>query len=86
MPHDDVKFDDYVKDTQELADTASAIISDLRRQLREREILMWAMVRASGGTILVRNMDLALGMPDGWRIEEDAATNGRRFTIETRTT
>ena len=86
MQHGDIKFEDYEKDTRELADTAGAIISDLRRDLREREIFMWAMVRAAGGSILVSHMDVALGYPDAWSIEEDAATNGRRFTIGKRTT
>jgi hypothetical protein len=80
--HSDVKFEDYEKDTRELAERAAAIIVGLRSQLREREVLMWAMVRAAGGSILVRNYDLALGDPEAWSIEEDVAQNGRLFTIK----
>lgn len=72
----------YEADTRELAETAAGIISELRRQLREREIVMWAMVRAAGGSILIRESDIAMGYPGKWRIDEDMADNGRRFTIE----
>jgi hypothetical protein len=79
--HADVKFEDYEKDTRELAETASSIIEQLKRDLRNREILMWAMVRAAGGSILVSNQDIAMGYPEAFSIHEDAAENGRRFTI-----
>jgi hypothetical protein len=76
-----VPFADYEHDTRELAESAAAIIEDLQRQLREREIMMWAMVRSAGGSLLVSNGDLARGYPERWRIDEDVAENGRRFTI-----
>ena len=80
--HADVKFEDYEKDTRELAETAASIIEELKRDLRNREILMWAMVRAAGGSILVSNHDIAMGYPEAFSIHEDAAENGRRFTIQ----
>ncbi len=79
--HDYVTFADYENDTRELADSAASIIEDLRWQLRDREIMMWAMVRAAGGTLLVRQNDIAAGYPASWRIDADVAENGQRFTI-----
>lgn len=79
--HDYVSMADYEADTRELAETAADIISELKRQLREREIMMWAMVRAAGGSLLVRESDIGMGYPGKWRIDEDTAENSRRFTI-----
>lgn len=79
--HEPIAFQDYEKDTRELAENAAAIISELKRALTEREVLMWAMVRASGGTLLVRHRDLTAGYPAAWTIDEDVAEDGRRFTI-----
>ena len=76
-----VSFSDYEKDTREIAENAASIIEELRRQLRDREIMMWAMVRAAGGSLLVRNRDITFGYPPKWRIDMGAAEDGQRFTI-----
>ncbi len=81
MTHAPVAFADYEADTREIAEQSAAIIADLHRQLRDREIIMWAMVRAAGGSILVTNGHVAAGHPPRWRIDEDMTENGRRFTI-----
>lgn len=76
-----IPFRQYEADTKEIADRAAEAIAALQRQLREREILMWAMVRAAGGSLLVRNSDVAKGYPEAWRIDEDVAENGQRYTV-----
>lgn len=76
-----IPFEQYEADTRELAEQGAAIITQLRREIREREIMMWAMVRASGGTLLVHPRDFKDGYPASWRIDEDLETGGRRFTI-----
>lgn len=77
----DVKFKDYEKDTRELAETAAAVIEELKRDVRNREVLIWAMVRAAGGSILVSDHHVAVGYPEEFSIDENASENGRRFTI-----
>jgi hypothetical protein len=79
--HDYVSMADYEQDTRDLAERSAAIIEDLKRQIREREIMMWAMVRAAGGTLLVRHGDVAAGYPAAWRIDDAAAEMGQTFTI-----
>ena len=76
-----IPFEQYEADTRELAEQGAAVITALRCQLLESEIMMWAMVRASGGTLLVHGADIGAGYPASWRIDEDPATGGRRFTI-----
>lgn len=76
-----IPFDQYEADMRELAQSGAAAVEELRRQLREREIIMWAMVRAAGGSLLVRQSDIAKGYPKAWRIDEDVAENGQRYTV-----
>lgn len=57
-------------------------LDELEAALRERDALMWAMVRASGGKLFVSERNLMLGVPPKYRIEQDVVTGGRTFVIE----
>jgi hypothetical protein len=48
---DVVSFDNYSKDMGELRDHSVAIIANLRRELKQAQLLAWCFLKAAGGDL-----------------------------------
>lgn len=78
---DYVSFANYEKDMDDLAATSMAVADHYKRQIKAREAVIWAMVKAAGGKISLSNHDFH-ELPKNWEIHDDPANNTRVFVIK----
>ena len=55
---DYVTFADYKKDTDDLVSRATSVAEHYQREIKNRDRLIHALVKAAGGKIVVRDEDL----------------------------
>ena len=75
---DYVTFANYEKDMDELAATSLGITEHYKREIKAREAVIWAMVKAAGGKISVNIQDF-YEPPANWEIQDDPANKARIF-------
>lgn len=78
---DYVTFADYQKDTRELTERAMDLFKFQRKEIRDRERLIYAMVKAAGGKIAVNLIDVFEADKNELVAEEDFATGTRVYMI-----
>lgn len=80
---DFVSMQNYQSDMDELARQAAAVVQHMQREIREKDAIIWAMVRASGGKATIQRLDLVYGKPKQGKIESNIADDSITFEIGT---